>query len=251
MYISLSYKTEGWGEAVKRHNNRMNGAYNFQAVAGTQFVKRNGIDMVYLIRHDECVTVSLTGVRNTYYLKIFYGNEALQMEGFFSSFIGGVASGIAVAIIVYVVNRIYQWWRTSKDSPYSGRWEGDIYDITPETETGVIDAIVQNGKPIKHDIYQIKHNKKTGIITGTIRRESPTDQNHRAWNFTGLIDGKNYIIFAFWSKDGSVKSNGCVYAELIGDYKYVGYYLEEHEKNRIDKTPIMLTNHASKRDNSI
>ena len=53
----------------------------------------------------------------------------------------------------------------------------------------------------------------------------------------GAIDD-GFFIASFW-RNGPQKSNGCIYAKLIADELYEGYYLEEHN-GVIDKTPILL-----------
>ncbi len=141
-----------------------------------------------------------------------------------TNFISGVLSGILATFICLICKKIWDYIKKYRNSEYSGDWTDEIYD--------------SEGNVLKRDNYNIKHNKKNNTIYGTIRRYYPEEQNHREWNFNGVIDGHYYIIFSFWSKDMQ-KSNGCVYAKLNDNYIYEGFYLEEHN-SIIDMTPIKL-----------
>ena len=141
-------------------------------------------------------------------------------------FWSGVLASALVAAFGAVLKKFYEWLRLYRQSPYSGKWEDEIY------------ANDQRNDVVKRDTYNIKHNKKDGTLTGTIRRTQPHNQSNRNWNLRGVIN-KNHIIIVFWTSDPMKKSNGCIYAKHIGDYEYEGYYLEEHD-SKIDKTPIKL-----------
>lgn len=143
----------------------------------------------------------------------------------FASYVLSVLSGVIATVICFGFERAYKYAKTYKNSEFSGTWVDEIYK--DDTRKDII----------KKDRYEIKHNRKNHTIEGTIEREYPEEQQHRKWNFNGVIDGR-YIIFSFWSLDMQ-KSNGCVYAKLNNDYEYEGYYLEEHG-NTIDMTPIKL-----------
>lgn len=127
-------------------------------------------------------------------------------------------------VICTIVGKVFYDWQKYKQSEFSGLWYDEIIDKKGEVE--------------KRDEYNIKHNKKTHTITGTIKRYYPEEQKHRHWTLNGVIYDR-YIIISFWHI-GPQKSNGCIYAKLVDDFIYEGFYLEEHNEGVIDKTPIRL-----------
>lgn len=142
-------------------------------------------------------------------------------EGFWT----GVLSGAFLALVMFLFKKGYEKLKNYKNSPYSGKWEDDIFEDDTKQ------------KIVKKDEYIIQHNKRDNTLTGSIRRILPVEQKHREWKMQGVING-NYLIIVFWASPMQ-KSNGCIYAKLSGDYEYSGYYLEEYE-GIIDKTPIRL-----------
>lgn len=143
-----------------------------------------------------------------------------------------VLSGVLATLICYLFKRAYIYVKTYRNSEYSGTWTDEIF------EKGKSETV------IKRDEFKIKHNKRNHTIEGTIKRIFPVEQNHRAWHSNGVIDGR-YFILSFWSADMQ-KSNGCIYAKLIDDYEYKGYYLEEHA-DTIDMTPITIKKSRERR----
>lgn len=136
----------------------------------------------------------------------------------------GISGSIIGAIICAAGGRLYFYLKLYKDSEYSGVWE-DVIPAKPD------------GSPEKHDEFIIKHNKRTNTISGDIKRTFPSSQTTRNWKMNGVIDD-GYFIASFWH-DGPQKSNGCIYAKLMEDNRYDGYYLEEHN-GVIDQTAITL-----------
>lgn len=136
----------------------------------------------------------------------------------------GVTGSIIGAFIWALGTKVYSYVKLYKDSEYSGIWEDSI---PPKSD----------GTPAKLDEFTIKHNVRDNTITGTIKRIAPADQIARKWTLNGVIDD-GFFIASFWRR-GPQKSNGCLYAKLIADNTYEGYYLEEHN-GKIDQTPITL-----------
>ena len=101
------------------------------------------------------------------------------------------------------------------------------------------------GKAIKIDTYKVRHQKtkysgKLVInISGIITRDFPTNQKHRKWDFSGYLEGSVLTILYQSSQEGQ-KSRGCIYVKLFKDFEFRGYYLEEHEDGKIDKTPVII-----------
>lgn len=140
----------------------------------------------------------------------------------YSNFILGTITGIVSAIIValarFVFIRIYY-----HKSKYSGKWVDEIYD--------------NNGNLIKSDICILKHHKRNNTLSGKIKRTYPTEQTHRHWKCSGVLNGE-HIILTFWSSD-IIKSDGCVYATFSDDFVYEGYYLKS-DNNTVEKVRIKL-----------
>lgn len=146
----------------------------------------------------------------------------------------GIVTGLLVAFIGFATNKFIWIFKISK-SKFSGEWEQYIFADDNNTYEGV---------PIKKDVYKLKHKKisysgKLVInIEGTIKRDSPSEQNHRKWDFIGYLDG-DILTILYQSQEGQ-KSRGCIYVRLFKDFEFRGYYLEEHRDGTIDKTPLII-----------
>ena len=122
----------------------------------------------------------------------------------------GIITGIISSVIILICKWLYTNYIYYTQSKYSGKWEDEIYN--------------EEGEIIKRDEYILKHHKKNNTITGTIKRITPLTQKHRTWNCSGALSGE-HLILSFWSND-VIKSDGCIYAKLIDDFTYEGYYLK-------------------------
>lgn len=156
------------------------------------------------------------------------------LEGYTVDFAISLASGFVLLFIGWLGRNLVNWFR-SHASPYSGEWEQQIYEASD---------VNCKGSPIKIDTYKIKHKKSIYAgklvvnVTGTIMRNSPSGQTDKRWNFIGYLDG-DVLTIIYQSREGQ-KSRGCIYVKLVEDFKFKGYYLEEHKDGQIDKTPLVI-----------
>ena len=155
----------------------------------------------------------------------FIGNFLYDNAG------GFISSGI-IAFVTFLIDYLYRN-RDIRSSRYTGWWEQYIY------ETGDDNC---EGKVAKIDYYLLKHskNKYSGDlvinIEGTIRRKKPKEG--RSWNVSGYL-ADDILTLLYRAHEGQ-KSRGCIYAKMKINDDYQGFYLEEHQDGRIDKTPLII-----------
>lgn len=139
-------------------------------------------------------------------------------------FIMSCVGALIVSFLGWLTKSVYQYFRYYRNSKYSGEWRDEIYN--------------ERNQIIKKDIIVLRHNKRTNCVTGSVKRIYPNEQTHRKWQCSGVITA-NHLIVSFWSDD-LIMSDGCVYAVMINDYIYEGYYLKEIN-NEIHNIKIRLT----------
>lgn len=147
----------------------------------------------------------------------------------------GILVTLISSAIIAVVTYLVRYYVLYHGSVYAGHWEDEIFEDDTMT------------KVVKRDECILKHNKHTNVITGTVRRMEPYDQRHREWYCQGVIDNE-YLILTVWAKDNLIKSNSSMYAKLVRDYVFEGYYLEDRD-GKIEKFPIRMK--CDRRDNIV
>lgn len=140
-------------------------------------------------------------------------------------FLDNLWTEILLAIILNLIGWAIAQLSAFVGSKYTGTWQDEIFDPTGQNI-------------IKRDEYKLRHNRFTNQIKGKINRYEPSEQRHRNWICTGVIDG-DFLILTFWSNKRILKSNGCIYAKHNDDNCFEGFYLEEHN-GVIDRTKIRL-----------
>lgn len=131
-----------------------------------------------------------------------------------------LASGLVGAVLIFVIQRLYQRI-TEQRAPFTGTWYGAIYD--------------DESQIVKRDVFRMKQRGDT--VTGVISRTSPPDQTHRKWHFSGKIRGRQFFA-TFWSVTRDIPSYGCWYLTQISDDRFVGHYLSLQQTLRNDGTLI-------------
>lgn len=119
-------------------------------------------------------------------------------------------AGLVGAFILYIIQVFYKYI-TEQRSPFTGIWEGNIYDT--------------NGAVIKRDIFRIHQRGNT--IQGVIVRDYPNEQHPRNWHVSGKLIGREFFGI-FWPKSGNITSHGSFYLTQVGDKRFVGYYMSLH-----------------------
>lgn len=146
--------------------------------------------------------------------------------------LGGFISSGVIAFAGFLITYIYQN-RGIHSSIYTGWWEQCIYKIGDNNCTGDV---------VKIDYYLLKHskNKYSGNlvinIEGTIRRKEP--ETGRSWNVSGYL-ADEVLTLLYRAHEGQ-KSRGCIYVKMKSNDDYQGFYLEEHQDGKIDKTPLII-----------
>ncbi len=164
------------------------------------------------------------------------GSTIMNTLNFINDFIsanaGGFISSGVIAFAGFLIKYIYQN-RGIYSSIHTGWWEQCIYKIGDNSCTGDV---------VKTDYYLLKHskNKYSGNlvinIEGTIRRKEPT--TGRAWNVSGYL-ADEVLTLLYRAYEGQ-KSRGCIYVKMKSNDDYQGFYLEEHQDGKIDKTPLII-----------
>lgn len=147
----------------------------------------------------------------------------------------GIIVGLIPAIILGVPGFIKKIWNNLKmrHSVYTGWWEQLIYEKGDDA---------CNGQPIKTDYYYLKHvkNKYSGSLVinmeGRIWRKEPVEG--RTWNVCGYL--ADDILTLLYRASEGMKSRGCIYVKMQINDEFKGFYLEEHQDGRIDKTPLII-----------
>lgn len=151
---------------------------------------------------------------------------------FISANLGGFISSSVIAFGGFLIKYIYQN-QGVRSSIYTGWWEQHIYKIGDDN---------CSGKVVKTDYYLLKHskNKYSGSlvinIEGIIRRMEP--RTGRAWNVSGYL-ADEVLTLLYRAHEGQ-KSRGCIYVRMKSNDDYQGYYLEEHQDGKVDKTPLII-----------
>lgn len=146
--------------------------------------------------------------------------------------VGGFISSGIIAFITFLIDYLYRN-RGIRSSIYTGWWEQCIYEV------GDDDC---KGKLLKVDYYLLKHSKSKYSgdlvinIEGTIRRRKPKEG--RTWNVSGYL-ADNILTLLYRAHEGQ-KSRGCIYAKMKSNDDFQGFYLEEHQDGKIDKTPLII-----------
>lgn len=149
--------------------------------------------------------------------------------------INGIIVGLIPGIILGIPHCVSKVWKHLKmrRSAFTGWWEQLIYDKDDEQCTGT---------PVKTDYYYLRHvkNKYTGDLVinmeGEIWRRLPYEG--RVWNVCGYL-ADDVLTLLYRAREG-MKSRGCIYVKMQSNDEFKGFYLEEHEDGKIDKTPLII-----------
>lgn len=122
----------------------------------------------------------------------------------------GIVGSLLGALLVLAVQEMIGRARSRK-GVFSGEWEELI--------------LAQHGEAEKHDQVTCKHVGNT--VSGSIRRQHPTDQTHKNWRFQGHVRG-SLIFVTFWATDAAKNpgSYGTIQLHMINEKQLKGFYVK-------------------------
>jgi hypothetical protein len=127
-----------------------------------------------------------------------------------SDFIINLLAGIAGAILIFIGQFLYKFIR-ERNAPFTGKWEGIIYDKLGNIE--------------KRNIFEFR--QFGDDISGLSTRVFPKEQSHRRWHVSGKTLGREFFGI-FWPYKENITSHGSFYLTQVNDLVFTGYYYSLH-----------------------